>query len=73
MNGGLKDLERPEEGENFYYTYHEWNLAERRLLKPRERFFSLNRAFTPGMARLGTAIWTGDVNANWEDTAVEPC
>lgn len=41
-------------------------------MKPQERFFSLNRAFTPGMARLGTAIWTGDVNAKWEDRGVEP-
>ncbi|CAK9038467.1 Neutral alpha-glucosidase C [Durusdinium trenchii] len=69
-------LGRCREGENFYYTYHEWNLAEHQLeteavcLENMEhRFFSLNRAFTPGMARLGTGVWTGDVGSTWEDLA----
>ena len=36
-----------QEGENSYYTYHEWNTAEKELLEeihPGQRFFSLNRA-----------------------------
>jgi len=61
-----------DEGENFYYTYHDWNLAEldlHQIHKARQnsRFFSLNRAFTPGMARLGAAVWTGDVESSWQD------
>lgn len=66
-----------DEGENFYYTYHDWNLAELELHQSHQgratsRFFSLNRAFTPGMARLGAAVWTGDVSASWEDLRRTP-
>ncbi|CAK9112108.1 unnamed protein product [Durusdinium trenchii] len=61
-----------DEGENFYYTYHEWNLAEHQLETEEHRFFSLNRAFTPGMARLGTGVWTGDVGSTWEDLRKTP-
>eukprot|EP00438_Fugacium_kawagutii_P020967 Skav229913 [mRNA] locus=scaffold877:112134:118104:+ [translate_table: standard] len=59
-----------QEGENFWYTYHDWNLAELDLhhkARMGSRFFSLNRAFTPGMARLGAAVWTGDVESTWEE------
>jgi len=58
-----------DEGETNYLTYHNWNLAERQGMKskaPEKRFFSLNRAFSPGMARLGAGVWTGDISANWE-------
>jgi len=58
-----------DEGETNYMTYHYWNLAERQGFKskaPAKRFFSLNRAFTPGMARLGAGVWTGDITANWD-------
>lgn len=66
-----------DEGENFYYTYHDWNLAELALHqshkgRAQSRFFSLNRAFTPGMARLGAAVWTGDVTSSWEDLRRTP-
>eukprot|EP00435_Cladocopium_sp_Y103_P010810 s1932_g2.t2 len=66
-----------DEGENFYYTYHDWNLAELELHQSHQdramsRFFSLNRAFTPGMARLGAAVWTGDVTSSWEDLRKTP-
>ncbi|CAE7356213.1 agd31B [Symbiodinium natans] len=57
-----------DEGESDYFTFHYWNEAQRQALQKwqlSERFFSVNRAFSPGMARLGATVWTGDVFANW--------
>ena len=28
--------------------------------KPNERVWTINRAFSPGLQRLGAAVWTGD-------------
>mmetsp|Transcript_77113 Transcript_77113/g.200920 ORF Transcript_77113/g.200920 Transcript_77113/m.200920 type:complete len:640 (-) Transcript_77113:313-2232(-) len=59
-----------DEGEVDYFTFHWWNVAEAQALRrvsPDRRFFSLNRAFSPGMARLGAATWTGDIEATWKD------
>lgn len=67
-----------DEGEADYFTYHWWNVAESDALlrsnamDPRKRFFSMNRAFTPGLARLGAIAWTGDVEASWEDLRRTP-
>jgi len=65
-----------DEGENEYYTYYWWNVAEVAMLRsshnPRRRFYSLNRAFIPGMARLGATVWTGDIAASWKDLARTP-
>ena len=33
---------------------------------PSRRFFSLNRAYYPGMQRYGTALWSGDIDSSWE-------
>ena len=58
-----------DEGETDYFTYHHWNLAQLDGLRAQDaskRFFSLNRAFTPGLARLGAAVWTGDIYPTWE-------
>jgi len=58
-----------DEGEANYYTYYWWNTAEINLQAKRsteKRFFSINRAFSPGMARLGAAVWTGDIATRWE-------
>lgn len=58
-----------DEGESDYFTFHYWNDAQREALQRwqlAERFFSVNRAFSPGMARLGATVWTGDVSADWE-------
>jgi len=42
--------------------------VERRLAQRKNRhFFSINRAFTPGMQKLGTMAWTGDIEATWEE------
>jgi len=64
-----------DEGEANYYTFWFWNVAERdavHRVDPAKRFFSLNRAWSPGMARIGAAVWTGDVNADWTDLADTP-
>ena len=39
---------------------------------PTARFYSLNRAWSPGMARLGAAVWSGDVNPSWNDLRATP-
>jgi len=36
------------------------------------RAWSLNRAFAPGMQRLGAACWTGDIDSNWATLANQP-
>lgn len=73
-----------DEGETSYFTYYWWNIAEMQALRSShelsgsserpavKRFFSLNRAWSPGMARLGAAVWTGDVYASWDDLASTP-
>lgn len=58
-----------DEGETDYYTYYWWNVAQRDELRKRnatKRFFSINRAFSPGNARLGAAVWTGDIHPTWD-------
>lgn len=36
------------------------------------RVWSINRAFAPGMQRFGAALWTGDIDSNWETMANQP-
>lgn len=45
--------------------------ARRPLAAPR-RFWSLNRNFVPGMARLGIGFWTGDAAPEWDVLAAQP-
>lgn len=64
-----------DEGETNFYTFHYWNeaqLAAHRVKSASQRFYSINRAFTPGMARLGATVWTGDVNPTWSDLHQTP-
>jgi len=64
-----------DEGELDYFTYYWWNVAEKAALlkkSPKQRFFSLNRAWSPGNARLGAAVWTGDITPTWGTLAHVP-
>jgi alpha-glucosidase len=59
-----------DEGETTWYTFHYWNYAETLTLKAfkaNKRFFTINRAFTPGMQRFGATTWTGDIQPSWQD------
>jgi len=39
---------------------------------PDRRLFTLNRAFSPGMARLGAVVWTGDLDSTWDELENTP-
>jgi alpha-glucosidase len=57
-----------DEGEGSYNTYFYWNQTETAawsLYRPNQRLWTINRAFSPGVQRLGAAAWTGDVSASW--------
>jgi alpha-glucosidase len=58
-----------DEGESTFTTYYDWNLTEAETLaryRPGQRLWTLNRAFSPGLQRLGAAAWTGDIQSSWE-------
>lgn len=64
-----------DEGEVSYPTYAYWNLAQvaaQAQYRPNQRYWSLNRAFTPGLARTGAGAWTGDVRASWAELLATP-
>jgi alpha-glucosidase len=64
-----------DEGETMYFTFYWWSVAEAQLLQqlqPTARYFSINRAYTPGMQRLGSSIWTGDVSVSWAAMQQQP-
>ena len=57
-----------DEGELRLNEYMNWNLAESDLFakeKPGLRFWSINRAFAPGLQRFGVATWSGDIQSDW--------
>jgi alpha-glucosidase len=52
-----------------FVTYFNWNVAESAAMaqaRPGRRHWTLNRSFSPGMQRLGAAVWTGDIQARWD-------
>jgi alpha-glucosidase len=64
-----------DEGETDYYTFWYWNQAQYDMLAQYDetaRFFSISRSFNPGMARMGAALWTGDISVSWTDLATTP-
>lgn len=64
-----------DEGEGSYSTYYYWNLTEREGMdqfQSNRRLWTLNRAFSPGLQRLGAAAWTGDIQSSWDVLAATP-
>jgi len=64
-----------DEGEFSYTTYMYWNMAQQQALDavhPQARFWTINRAFQPGLSRTGAAAWTGDIRASWNDLKRTP-
>jgi alpha-glucosidase len=58
-----------DEGEASFTTYYYWNLAEAKAFdefRPAQRLWTLNRAFSPGLQRLGACAWTGDIRSRWK-------
>ena len=52
-----------DEGETQWFTYSWWNQAQvavQAQARPGKRFFTVNRAFQPGMQRYAASTWTGD-------------
>lgn len=64
-----------DEGEVMYFQFDGWNraqLAGVALNNATRRFFTLNRAYTPGLQSLGVAVWTGDISVSWASLAQQP-
>jgi len=64
-----------DEGETDFFTFYWWNVAQLQSLRMKQantRFFSINRAWSPGMARIGATVWTGDINPSWDDLQSTP-
>jgi alpha-glucosidase len=64
-----------DEGEGTFTTYFYWNQTEDKAwssCRPNHRLWTINRAFSPGVQRLGAAAWTGDISATWLDLAKTP-
>ena len=64
-----------DEGELAYTEYAYWNLTEVDLVHadhPDARFWTINRSFSPGLQRLGAAVWTGDISGDWATFARTP-
>jgi len=64
-----------DEGEVTFFMFDEWNdalVSGWNKINPMRRFFSLNRAHTPGMQRYGLAIWTGDIAVSWQSLQEQP-
>jgi alpha-glucosidase len=57
-----------DEGESTFTSYYWWNEAELKAYaegRPDQRLWTINRAFSPGLQRLGAAAWTGDIEPQW--------
>ena len=64
-----------DEGETDYFTFYHWSASQREMLRSHnasKRFFSLSRSFSPGLARLGGAVWTGDIKPTWDELRNTP-
>lgn len=64
-----------DEGEVYFFQFHDWNeaqQAESLKFNSDKRFFTLNRAYTPGLQSMGVGVWTGDISVSWEAMAQQP-
>lgn len=64
-----------DEGEGTFTTYYYWNTAQADALAKvnrSARLWTLNRAFSPGLQRMGAAAWTGDIRSTWKALADTP-
>lgn len=64
-----------DEGETDYFTFLWWATAQEKTqhaMDSTKRYYSLNRNFAPGMARLGVGFWTGDSGPEWWVLAAQP-
>jgi len=64
-----------DEGEGTFTTYYYWNLSQADALAKvnrAARLWTLNRAFSPGLQRMGAAAWTGDIHSTWKALAGTP-
>ncbi len=70
MAGWWNDEAENALAEFFYMVKAEWDgmLAQ----KPDRRVWTINRAFTPGLQRLGAAVWTGDIDSSYEALQNQP-
>jgi alpha-glucosidase len=58
-----------------FFQFDGWNNAQAAgvaLRNSSRRYFSLNRAYTPGMQRYGLAVWTGDISVSWGSLQQQP-
>lgn len=63
-----------DEAEHTYDQFFYMNVAERKgwPTDAQKPFWSLNRAFAPGMQRLGATVWTGDIPTSWDALQNQP-
>lgn len=69
VSGWWNDEAEQAYDEFFYMTKTEWDGGR---AASRQRVWSINRAFSPGMQRFGTAAWTGDITSSWEAFRNQP-
>lgn len=74
LNDGV-DFWWNDEGETQYFTFYWWNQAQVEGLlefNATKRYYAINRAFTPGIQRFGSVVWTGDQPVDWNALANHP-
>lgn len=64
--GATHHLGPRERVHNIYSTLWTKGLYDHQRRESSERVFSLPRTAYPGIHRYGTALWSGDIDANWE-------